>query len=150
MYHLSMNEIQTTQHCDALHLIGTLVRTGKVIEARLDEALAAAGLTASQWEVLRTLAHSDNPLPLGEVATRVACVKSNVTQLADKLEAQGLIARVPNPQDRRSTRAALTQAGYAKHAEGEHIVRQFERDYLNNLNADERRALDSFLARMEK
>ncbi len=150
MYHLSMNEQTKPQPCNVIDLIGALVRTGKVIEARLDEALAAVGLTSSQWEMLRTLKLAGEPLPLGEIADQVACVKSNVTQLADRLEAQGLVARVPNPKDRRSTRAVLTLEGHARHAEGERIVRQFEAAYLNDLDANERHAMDAFLARMEK
>lgn len=146
MYHLNMNKIRVEPQCDALHLIETLVRTGKVMETRLDEALAPLGLTTTQWGMLRALAQAGAPLPLGEVAARIACVKSNATQLADRLEAQGLIARVANPVDRRSTRAALTQAGHATYAAGAQIVRAFEDQHLNWLDAQGRETLDAFFA----
>lgn len=147
MYYLSMNNYSPPK-CDALHLIETLVRTGKILETRLDEALEPTGLTASQWGVLRALAEADAPLPLGEIAAKLACVKSNATQLADRLEAQHLVERVANPLDRRSTQAALTGAGRAKYEEGARIVTAFEARYLEPLDERERAALDAALARL--
>jgi DNA-binding MarR family transcriptional regulator len=38
----------------------------------------------------------------------MACVRSNITQLIDRMQAEGLVRRIPDPQDRRSVRAALT------------------------------------------
>jgi DNA-binding MarR family transcriptional regulator len=38
----------------------------------------------------------------------------NVTGLVDHLERDGLVERVPDPEDRRSVRARLTEKGQAK------------------------------------
>lgn len=52
-----------------------------------------------------------SPRPMNELAAVLACDNSNVTGLVDRLEARGLVARRPNPADRRVKRVVLTAAG---------------------------------------
>jgi DNA-binding MarR family transcriptional regulator len=49
--------------------------------------------------------------PLGDLATELETSPRNITGLVDHLERDGLVERVPDPQDRRSLRARLTPAG---------------------------------------
>jgi DNA-binding MarR family transcriptional regulator len=46
-----------------------------------------------------------------ELAATLACDNSNVTGLVDRLEARGLVARRPAPEDRRVKHVVLTSAG---------------------------------------
>src|SRR5713226_9070231 len=92
-------------------LIESLLRTQHLYLTRLDAALERKGLSTAKFGALQVLAGSDEPLPLGQLAERLACVKSNITQLVDRLEADGLVQRVLDPEDRRSKRAALTSEG---------------------------------------
>jgi MarR family transcriptional regulator, organic hydroperoxide resistance regulator len=55
----------------------------------------------------------DSPLPMSELASRLACDSSNVTGLVDRLEAGGLVARQPSSEDRRVKHVVLTEAGQA-------------------------------------
>src|SRR5579872_208303 len=57
--------------------------------SRLVEALDGLGLTFSQAHLLRMLA-PEAPMPMHELAARLVCDASNVTGLADRLEARGL------------------------------------------------------------
>ena len=50
-------------------------------------------------------------MPLGELADDLMMTPRNVTGLVDHLERDGLVARVPDSEDRRSVRARLTDAG---------------------------------------
>ena len=50
-------------------------------------------------------------MPLGELADDLDSTPRNITGLVDHLERDGLVERVPDPQDRRSLRARLTPAG---------------------------------------
>src|SRR5262249_27429441 len=91
------------------HRLSTLLlRTAKAMEARIESAPARHGLSMAKWGVLRQLADEQRPLPLTRIAERVSCVKSNVTQLVDRLEADALVVRVDAPSDRRSVRAMIT------------------------------------------
>lgn len=49
--------------------------------------------------------------PLGELAEGIDSTPRNVTGLVDHLERDGLVERVPDPADRRSVRARLTEKG---------------------------------------
>jgi DNA-binding MarR family transcriptional regulator len=46
-----------------------------------------------------------------ELAAMLACDNSNVTGLVDRLEARGLVARRPAPEDRRVKQVVLTTPG---------------------------------------
>jgi DNA-binding MarR family transcriptional regulator len=49
--------------------------------------------------------------PLGDLAEDLGSTPRNITGLVDHLERDGLVERVPDPADRRSVRARLTEAG---------------------------------------
>src|SRR2546423_4092682 len=48
---------------------------------------------------------------LGDLADELDSTPRNITGLVDHLERDGLVERLPDPQDRRSVRARLTPAG---------------------------------------
>ncbi|MBW8869126.1 MAG: MarR family transcriptional regulator, partial [Acidobacteria bacterium] len=83
-----------------LHAAGTL-------ESRVEEQLAEVGLSLPKLAALHQLSQAGDSLPLGQLAERLACVKSNVTQLVDRLEADGLVVRAADPNDRRSRLAVI-------------------------------------------
>lgn len=111
------------------------------MEAHLESALGRAGLSLAKFRVLTQLVEAREPVPLGSLAERCACVRSNMTQLVDRLEADGLVERVSDPSDRRSVRAALTAQGRARHAEGAEILEQAERELFARLRKEERASL---------
>jgi DNA-binding MarR family transcriptional regulator len=71
-------------------------------------AAAALDLHPAQAGALMQLA---SPLPMNELAARLACDNSNVTGLIDRLEARGLVSRRPSSDDRRVKHVVLTDAG---------------------------------------
>ena len=50
-------------------------------------------------------------LPLGKIGERLQVHRTSVTNIVDKLEADGLVRRVPHAEDRRATLAEITPAG---------------------------------------
>jgi DNA-binding MarR family transcriptional regulator len=52
-------------------------------------------------------------LTMSELAQLLHCDNSNVTGIADRLEAQGLVERRPHPSDRRVKTLVLTERGAA-------------------------------------
>jgi DNA-binding MarR family transcriptional regulator len=119
------------------------------VEGRLEGALGAVGLSLAKLNVLKALADAEEPLPLGHLADRCCCVRSNITQLVDRLEAERLVERLPDPADRRSVRAALTAAGRERHAEAVRIVGETERQVFAGLGEEDRQALTRLLSRLE-
>src|SRR4249920_1483443 len=83
---------------------------GMVQRARIGAELAELGLTFAQAHALRLL-DPEQPLPMNAVAEGLFCDASNVTGIADRLEARGLIERRSAGGDRRVKALALTPAG---------------------------------------
>jgi DNA-binding MarR family transcriptional regulator len=122
----------------AVQLLGALQALG----ARLEAALEPEGLSLSKFRVLALLAAAGEPLPLGNVAEQFECVRSNITQLMDRLEAEKLVVRVDDPHDRRSVRAELTAEGRARHARGAEAVARAEHEVISQIPEQQ---LESFL-----
>src|SRR6266851_10466830 len=108
-----------------------------VLEARMESRLADVGLSIAKLAALRQLRLAGDSLPLGQLADRLACVKSNVTQLVDRLEADGLVTRAPDPNDRRSRLAVITPAGRDAYEQGSRIHREAERELFGALSDEE-------------
>lgn len=95
-----------------------LIAAARSVEDRIEASLSGLGLSLAKLNVLSRLAEAGEPLTLGEIAARLKCVRSNVTQLVDRLEADGLVRRADDPADRRSIRAVLTPEGRSKQQAG--------------------------------
>jgi DNA-binding MarR family transcriptional regulator len=128
----------------AARLVGSLHALEALIEARLGRA----GLSFAKFGVLASLAEADGPISLGTLAERCSCVRSNITQLVDRLEADRLVERLPDPADRRSVRAALTAEGRARHAEGTRLLAEAEREAFADLGEADRAALLGLAGRL--
>ena len=72
----------------------------------------------AKHSALTNLAEAGRPVTLSELAEMLSCVRSNITQLVDRLESDGLVRRVADPEDRRSVRAELTDLGREKQSAG--------------------------------
>ncbi|MDB4951707.1 MAG: yusO 1 [Gemmatimonadetes bacterium] len=122
-----------------------LLHAGQAVEERLERTLEPWGLSMAKMGALHHLATAGGPIPLGQLADRLSCVKSNVTQLVDRLEADGLARRVPDPNDRRSVLAVITDDGRARFDSAAAAQEQAEREILAGLGPEERATFDSLL-----
>ena len=89
-------------------------------------------------------------MTLGQLAERLACVKSNVTQLVDRLEADGFVSRAADPNDRRSRLAVLTASGRKAYAKGSEVQHQAEKELFGVLSADESKKLHELLGKLQR
>ena|SRR6266542_2756331 len=121
-----------------------------VLESRVELRLAEVGLSIPKLAALNRLTDAGGSLPLGQLAERLRCVKSNVTQLVDRLEVDGLVSREADPNDRRSRLAVLTEAGKKAYARGSEIQQQTERELFSALSAEESAQLHTLLAKLER
>ena len=115
------------------------------VEARLEARLDPIGLSLAKLGALAKLAAAPEPLPLRTLAELCACVRSNITQLVDRLEADKLVVRTDDPLDRRSVRAALTPEGRARHSAGMEILKQAEEELLGRFSKEQQRDLPQLL-----
>jgi len=116
------------------------------VEARIEESLEPLGLSLAKFGALAEMVEAGEPLALGALADRCACVRSNITQLVDRLEADRLVVRSDDPHDRRSVRATLTPEGRSRHAAALRVIHRAEQDVLSRIPAEHR---ESFLRTLE-
>ena len=126
-------------------VVSSLLETAEAVESRLEAAVSPLGLSLAKLGVLHPLAEAREPLSLSELAQRQHCVRSNITQLVDRLEKDGLVRRRADSNDRRSVRAALTAAGTRAHAEGMDALRQVQRAIMGPLNEGDAESLRAAL-----
>ena len=124
-----------------------LIEAARTLESRLEQALAPHQLSLAKFGVLRCLVHEDRPLPLSAIAQRQRCVRSNMTQLTDRLEADGLVRRVDDPNDRRAVLAEPTEAGRVAHDAAVQVLRAEEERFLQGLSPDERGIMTDLVRR---
>jgi DNA-binding MarR family transcriptional regulator len=92
--------------------VTSIMRAQQVLMARLNELLRPVGLTFPRYEALMLLSFTrTGALPLGKIGERLQVHRTSVTNIVDKLEADGLVRRVPHAEDRRATLAEITPAG---------------------------------------
>jgi len=125
----------------------SLIHAAHSIEDRLEKALVTVELSSPKFAALSALVAADRPLSLSELADKLTCVRSNITQLVDRLEADGLVRRTDDPADRRGVRADVTPLGRDRHAAGAKVVNQVHEELRKQLSIVDqnelKRALDA-------
>lgn len=86
------------------------VASSRISKGFADRYRAEFGLTIPEWRVLAHLAQSDQ-VSVREIHARVDMDKSKVSRAAARLEAQGLIEKRENAEDRRLLDMRLTEKG---------------------------------------
>lgn len=140
---------QGVQQHETAPVMLSLIGAAHAVEDRIEGALSEFGLSMAKLNFLTKLVDADQPLTLGEIAARLACVRSNVTQLIDRLEADGLVRRIDDANDRRSIRAEITYEGRARQAAGARALSEIQTDFLKVLGGSvEQTAMAQLLARL--
>jgi DNA-binding MarR family transcriptional regulator len=92
--------------------VTSIFRAQQIYLSLIDGVLRPLGLTFARYEVLMLLLFSRNgSLPLNKVGARLQVHPTSVTNAVDRLEAEGLLRRVPHPTDRRTTLAEIQPDG---------------------------------------
>ncbi len=109
--------------------------------------LAAHGLT--MWGYI-TLSHLvRGPAETQQsLAAAIGHDKTRLINVLEELEVEGLIARKPDPLDRRARLVAITPAGQRRHAAAVADIRQMEEQLLGELDRAERETLLAVLPRL--
>lgn len=116
------------------------------LEQRLEDAMATVGLSMAKFGVLSQLASAAEPLALSEIAARLACVRSNITQLVDRLESDGFVRRIADATDRRSIRAEITVLGRERQAHGAREMARLQSDFAALVSPRDRAALERLIS----
>jgi DNA-binding MarR family transcriptional regulator len=97
---------------DGMAMVTSLVRAQQLVMERVDAVLRPLDLTLARFEVLRLLSfvHS-GALPMTRLGSLLQVHPTSVTSIVQRLEASGLVRRLPHPEDGRAVLAEITPAG---------------------------------------
>ena len=128
--------------------IGRVRRCAALLQRALDPTFSEFGLSSWEFDVLATLRRSGAPYCLAPTAlfSALMVTSGTMTHRLQRLEASGLVARVANSGDARSTLVKLSPAGLAliDRALDQHVAN--EHRILAGLAPDQLAALDTQLA----
>jgi DNA-binding MarR family transcriptional regulator len=100
----------------------------------------ARGASITSRNVLAALA-AEGPSRLTTLATGTGIAQPAMTQLVGRMEREGLVVRLIDPEDGRATLVAITDAGWALQAELRQSVRERMAELLDRLSGDDQAAL---------
>jgi DNA-binding MarR family transcriptional regulator len=133
-----------------MEVIGRILRVAHLADARIRRVLRREGLDRGGLDVLATLRRSGPPYRLTptRLAAELVLTTGAMTHRVDALARAGLVERVADPADRRSSLVGLTEQGQeaAVRAMAAHLAG--EAALLSSLSQPDRRALAALLAKL--
>ncbi|GAA5157339.1 MarR family transcriptional regulator [Pseudonocardia eucalypti] len=105
----------------------SIMRVQQILLSAVDGALRPHGLTFARYEALILLSFArQGNLPMRVMGERLQLHPTSVTNIVDRLEADGLVRRIPHPSDRRATLVEMTEDGEARREAATKSVTEIE------------------------
>jgi DNA-binding MarR family transcriptional regulator len=121
-----------------------------VADAREHSVRLPAGAPRGHHRHAAPVAGQQGPVRMGDLAQALGVTARNVTTIVDGLEREGLIARRPDPTDRRAILLELTDRGRAHVEQVHRLQRELAERMFAPLNIHERCALHTLLTRLAR
>jgi DNA-binding MarR family transcriptional regulator len=121
----------------AVEAFAAISVAARQLHHRMERWCEREGLSETRLGILFMLHHFSDGVPLGVLAGRLHVSPRNVTGLIDHLERDGLVVRVPDPADRRSVLARLTEQGHARVAGMSGSTFQWQQKLLAGFSPEE-------------
>lgn len=136
-------ELQT----EAMAVFGRVYRIARLVGDRQEAVYATYGITRGDFDVLATLRRAGAPFRLApkDLTASLMLTSGGMTGRLDRLERRGLVARAPDPADRRGLTITLTPEGKALVDEAVTAGLAAQREVLDQLPAQSRAQLSDLL-----
>jgi DNA-binding MarR family transcriptional regulator len=120
------------------------------LQKTMDVTLGGLGLAWDDFKVLSTLRTSEGRRrSAGDLARKLEITSGSATNRIDRLEAAGLVRRLPNPADRRGVLVELTESGLGAWQRSVEIQARKEQEIVcSALERAELEQLNGFLRRL--
>ena len=116
----------------------------KQLEADLTERLRPGRVPVEHFRVLETL-DAREPRAMGEIAAAALIETPTLTKVIDKMTAEGLVYRAPDPEDRRRVLVLATSEGKALFKRLRGVTQAQERRLADRLESDKTAELKTLL-----
>ena len=125
------------------------VLTNRVSDAIAREYSNRFGLSIPEWRVMAVLGGTPD-LSARDVAERTAMDKGQVSRAVESLVRARRVARTVDAEDGRISRLALTAKGRAIYDEVVPLALHLEEVFLSALKPEERRQLETLMAKLSR
>lgn len=97
----------------SMGVVGRISRAGEILGRAVSENFREHGIQSGEFDTLATLRRSEAPHTLtpGQLARSAMVSGAAMTNRLQRLEDRGLLERATDPDNRRSVRVRLTEAG---------------------------------------
>ena len=102
-------------------------------------------ITLPRFDLMAQLERYPDGLRMGELSRRMMVTGGNITGITDQLEREELVARVPDPNDRRVFAVKLTEHGRRAFATMAAVHEGWVADLLKDVSPDEKCQLITLL-----
>jgi DNA-binding MarR family transcriptional regulator len=133
-----------------LGIVGRINLLSSHLRGELERIFEAYGINHGGFDVLASLRRAEAPYRLSPTALfqQLLLTSGAMTNRVDRLEAAGLVERVPDPEDRRSLLVGLTPKGLALVEEAITVHLANEERLIAVLDAGEREILAGLLRKL--
>tara|TARA_R110002012_G_scaffold198242_3_gene367032 strand:- start:300 stop:776 length:477 start_codon:yes stop_codon:yes gene_type:complete len=134
-----------------LRLWLNLLRTTRSVENALREEMRISyDQTLPRFEILATLERSENGLRMSALSEQLLVSNGNVTGIVERLVQDGLVERLPVPEDKRATLVRLTHKGEAVFAEMADVHERWVNELLGSISSENALPLIDVLTNVRK
>jgi DNA-binding MarR family transcriptional regulator len=130
-----------------LRMLSCTVRIENEIRSRLRTTF---GITLPRFDLMAQLERHPQGLRMGELSKRMMVTGGNITGITDQLEQEKLVARVPDPKDRRVYSVMLTPAGRRAFAEMAVVHEGWIAELLKDVSSEDKGTLIDLLSQMKQ
>jgi DNA-binding MarR family transcriptional regulator len=127
-----------------------LLRTHAAVLPKVERDLAPTGLPLTWYDVLLVInAAPDRRLRMTDLGRQAVVSRERVSRVVTELERAGLVVREANPDDKRSSYAAITPEGRKRlRASAPTYLRAVDEHFLSRLTDHEQRVLAKALGKV--
>lgn len=122
-------------------------RVSRSLVRAQDDALRPLGFSIGQLSVLRTLKDGE-PVSLIELARNAGVEPPSMTQVVARMERDGIVRRVPNPNDGRSALVSLTDSAAKRLPAARKALMEVEKNAIASLSPKDRDLLTDLLKKV--
>jgi MarR family 2-MHQ and catechol resistance regulon transcriptional repressor len=130
-----------------MHLWLVLMKAHRALERYARRSIEPLGLGSSDFAILELLLHRGRQ-PVNAIGRRVDLTSGAITSAVDRLEAQGLVVRTADAQDRRTRLVSLTPKGTARIREVFGVHERAMEGATHGLTTAERKTLINLIKRL--
>jgi DNA-binding MarR family transcriptional regulator len=130
-----------------MEVLSRVTRLGHHLDRARRQAFTEHGVESWEFDVLAALRRAGRPYELspGRLLRETLVTSGTMTNRVDRLEARGLVERLPDPRDRRGVLVRLSEAGRTTVDGALEGLLARERELLTGLDADDQQRLAGLL-----